>query len=51
MALKFQTKADSTPSMRAEYERLARAYIRLAEEVDRNDGLTIDFELPPPIKH
>ena len=46
MAQEFQAKADSNPSVREEYEKLAKAYLHLAEQADRN-AMTIEFELPP----
>jgi hypothetical protein len=32
---------------RAELESLAAAYLRLAEQAERNSDLIIEFELPP----
>ena len=32
---------------RAELESLAAAYLRLAEQAERNEGLTVEFDLPP----
>ena len=32
---------------RAELENLAAAYLRLAEQAERNSDLIIEFELPP----
>jgi hypothetical protein len=33
--------------LRAEFAHLAAAYMRLAEQAERNSGLIIDIELPP----
>ena len=40
-----ETERDSLA--RAELENLAAAYLRLAEQAERNSGLTIEFDLPP----
>jgi hypothetical protein len=36
--------------MRAEFENLATAFIRLAEQADRNTKLVIEFVVPPKKK-
>jgi hypothetical protein len=41
------TRADGeNQTMKDELERLAAAYLRLAERAERNIGLTVEFELP-----
>jgi hypothetical protein len=32
---------------RSELESLAAAYLRLAEQAERNSGLAVEFDLPP----
>ncbi len=39
---------ESSPKVQAELEGLAAAYIRLAEQADRNNQLDISYETPPP---
>ena len=40
----------SSPRLRAQYENLSVAYLRLAEQADRNDVADITYEpLPPKI--
>ncbi len=39
---------ESTPKVQAELEGLAIAYVRLAEQADRNNQLDISYETPPP---
>jgi hypothetical protein len=34
--------------MRAQYENLSKAYLRLAEQADRNEQADIIYEPPPP---
>lgn len=55
-ALELLARADGETDrqMRAEFENLAAAFLRLAEQAERNAGLIIDFVLPPekkPIKN
>jgi hypothetical protein len=47
-ALDLLARADgeSDPSLKAELEHLAAAFLRLAEQAERNAALTIEFELP-----
>ncbi len=47
-ALEFLALAQSqsTEDMRKEFENLAAAYLRLAEQADRNEGITVEFDLP-----
>jgi hypothetical protein len=48
-----RAEAEKDELMSADYKRLAIAYLRLADQADRNDALsmdsalTIEFELPP----
>ena len=37
---------ESSPVLKAEFENLAAAYLRLAEQVERNTALIVEFELP-----
>lgn len=48
-ALELLTRADGEidSQMRAEFENLAAAFLRLAEQAERNAALIIEFELPP----
>jgi len=48
-ALELLAHADTErdPQARAELENLAAAYLRLAEQAERNSGLIIEFDLPP----
>ena len=39
---------EADPALKAEFENLARAYLRLAEQAERNDRADIPYE--PPIK-
>jgi hypothetical protein len=54
-ALELLTRADGEidSQMRSEFENLAAAFLRLAEQAERNTALIIEFELPPrkPIKN
>jgi hypothetical protein len=36
--------------MHAQYENLSKAYLRLAEQADRNEQADIIYEPPPPRK-
>jgi hypothetical protein len=36
------------PRLRVQYENLSKAYLRLAEQADRNDVADITYEPPPP---
>jgi hypothetical protein len=49
-ALEFLAKAETenSPLMRAELENLAAAYLRLAEQAERNAQLDIPYEPPAP---
>jgi hypothetical protein len=48
----FHARAQFTtsPRMRAQYENLSKAYLRLAEQADRNEQADIIYEPPPPRK-
>jgi len=37
---------ESSSFLRVEFDNLAAAYLRLAEQAERNDGLIIEFVLP-----
>ena len=47
-AAELITKVDgeSDPALKAEYENLARAYLLLAEQAERNDRTDIVYETP-----
>jgi hypothetical protein len=47
-ALELLARADgeSDQALKAELENLAAAFLRLAEQAERNAALTIEFELP-----
>jgi hypothetical protein len=47
-ALELLAKADgeNDQTVRADFENLAVAFLRLAEQAERNAALTIEFELP-----
>jgi hypothetical protein len=48
-ALEFLAQAETAKNAetRTKFESLAAAYTRLAIQAERNEGLVIDFELPP----
>ena len=48
-ALEFLAQAETAKDAqtRAKFEGLAAAYNRLAMQAERNEGLVIDFDLPP----
>jgi hypothetical protein len=48
-AVEFRAKAqvESDFQRKAELEHLARAYLRLAEQAERNSHLDISYETPP----
>jgi hypothetical protein len=47
-AVEFRAKAqvESDPKRKAEFEHLARAYLRLAEQAERNGQLDVTYETP-----
>jgi hypothetical protein len=47
-AVEFRAKAqvESDPKRKAEFEHLARAYLRLAEQAERNSHLDVTYETP-----
>ena len=47
-AVEFRAKAqvESDPNRKAEFEHLARAYLRLAEQAERNSHLDVTYETP-----
>jgi hypothetical protein len=49
-ALEFLAKAEteSSPLMRAEFENLGAAYLRLAEQAERNAKVDVTYEPPAP---
>ena len=48
-ALEFRVTArcERAAGMRADLENLARAYVRLAEQAERNSQLDLTYETPP----
>ena len=46
LELLAHAETENDPEMRAGFENLAAAYLRLAEQAERNTKLTIEFELP-----
>ncbi|MGB9297577.1 MAG: hypothetical protein WCB52_15385 [Pseudolabrys sp.] len=47
LELLARAEVETDPETRAEFENLAAAFLRLAEQAERNSKLVIDFELPP----
>ena len=47
LELLARAEVETDPETRAEFENLAAAFLRLAEQAERNTKLVIDFELPP----
>ena len=45
--LRARAKREAKPSIRAELEALARSYLRLAEQADRNSHTDIVYEWVP----
>jgi hypothetical protein len=41
-----RAEVESSPVLKVEFEELAGAYLRLAEQAERNDALIVEFELP-----
>lgn len=52
MAAQLQTKAAYSPSatLAAEWQTLAAAYLRLAEQADNNQHLDLSFEFGPRMR-
>jgi hypothetical protein len=46
--LHAKAKQEAEPHLRAELEALAKSYVRLAEQADRNAQLDVAYETPPP---
>jgi hypothetical protein len=45
--LSAKAQAETAPAIRVEYENLAFAYLRLAEQADRNSRTDVVYETPP----
>ena len=45
--LNAQAKAEGDPQIRKEYESLVLAYLRLADQADRNAETDVVYETPP----
>jgi len=43
-----QRATSLSPHLRVQFENLAKAYLRLAEQADRNDQTELIYEPPPP---
>ena len=41
-----RAEIENSQVFKAEFENLAAAYLRLAEQVERNSALIVEFELP-----
>jgi len=48
LELLARAEIESDPQMRAELENLAAAFLRLAEQAERNSQLDLTYEPPPP---
>ena len=46
LELLARAEVERDPQLRTEFETLAAAFLRLAEQAERNAALTIDFALP-----
>jgi len=46
--LHAQAQCHTTSKLRVQLENLAKAYLRLAEQADRNDRSDLIYEPPPP---
>ena len=46
LELLAHAETETDPEIRTGFENLAAAYLRLAEQAERNTKLTIEFELP-----
>jgi len=46
LELLAHAETENDPLLRSGFENLAAAYLRLAEQAERNTKLTIEFELP-----
>ena len=56
LELLARAEIEADPVARTELKNLAAAYLRLAEQAEKNSGLIIDFNLPaqdddPKLKH
>ncbi len=49
-AAEFRAKAtrERDPSLRADWDNLALAYVRLAEQAEKNQQLDVSYRPPPP---
>ena len=46
--LRAWAQSEANPRIRVEFENLSKAYLRLAEQADRNSHLDVTYEPPPP---
>jgi hypothetical protein len=47
LELLARAQVERDPQLRTEFETLAAAFLRLAEQAERNTKFVIDFEMPP----
>jgi len=47
LELLARAEVETDPTINADFENLAAAFLRLAEQAERNAALTIEFEIPP----
>jgi len=47
LELLARAEVETHPETRAEFKNLAAAFLRLAEQAERNTKFVIEFELPP----
>lgn len=47
LELLARAEFETDPQIRTGFENLAAAFLRLAEQAERNAALTVEFELPP----
>jgi hypothetical protein len=46
--LRAKALQEASPKLQVEFDGLAAAYIRLAEQAERNSHLDVSYETPPP---
>jgi hypothetical protein len=51
LELLARAEIESDTELRTEFETLAAAFLRLAEQAERNTKFVIDFEMPPEDCH
>jgi hypothetical protein len=48
LELLARAEIETDPQIRAEFENLAAAFLRLAEQAERNSHFDVTYEPPPP---